>query len=376
MKRFSVLDYRAAIAANLLVFSVAIYAWAILSLDENLYYLTVQEDEYLEWMSFWAFFAAGVIYVRRALRHGFVLSADWFTLGLAAFCLFVAFEEISWGQRIFSYRPPEYFLSENFQQELNLHNLVDTGLRKLAVRVVIFDYGVALPMLMLVPPVGRLAGRLGVVSPSPALMPAFLATGVMQVTYPLKFTGEWIELMLGLCFLFAALAAMRRTDASTETDLRLPAIALAALSVMALGVVSSAVTSFQRDRDPGNVKAAYLELEALKRDFESGRGRNRCGVHKRLYTFVEQYGQRRLLSGDFAQLVAQGLPEQRASYLLDPWNYAYWIRDNCASGERERVTFLYSFGPNQRRESTKWEVRGDDVAVFIRGGDAPEPKRP
>jgi len=31
------------------------------------------------------------------------------------------------------------------------------------------------------------------------------------------------------------------------------------------------------------------------------------------------------------------------------------------------MTYLYSFGPNRRRDSTKWELGGDDIAVFIRG---------
>ncbi len=368
MKRLSVLDLRAASVANLLVVSVAIYAWAILSLDENLYYLTVQEDEYLEWMSFWAFFAAGLVYLRKAFAAGFSWRDGWFLLGLAAFCLFVAFEEISWGQRVVGFRPPEYFLETNFQQELNLHNVVDSDLRKLAVRLVIFGYGVVLPALAMVPVVGRLSGQLGVVAPPAALIPAFLATGVMQMTYPLKFTGEWVELMLGLCFLYSAVGVAGHRDTGDAPNRRLAAVSLSSLAVIALGVASSFATHYQRDRGPGNAAAARAELEALKQDFTSGRVSSRCGLHKRLYTFADQYQQGRLFTGEFSKLMQQGLPEQRAAYLLDPWNYAYWIRDNCASGDRDRTTYLYSFGPNQRRESTKWEVRGDDIAVFIRGG--------
>ena len=44
--------------------------------------------------------------------------------GLGLFCWFVAGEEISWGQRLLAFQPPEFFLRENFQQELNLHNLL------------------------------------------------------------------------------------------------------------------------------------------------------------------------------------------------------------------------------------------------------------
>src|SRR5688572_18030880 len=46
-----------------------------------------------------------------------------FTALIALFCLFVAGEEFSWGQRLLGFGSPEYFLENNFQQELNLHNL-------------------------------------------------------------------------------------------------------------------------------------------------------------------------------------------------------------------------------------------------------------
>ncbi len=45
---------------------------------------------------------------------------------------------------------------------------------------------------------------------------------------------------------------------------------------------------------------------------------------------------------------------------------------NCAHGDRERMTYLYSFGPNRRRDSTKREIGGDDIAILIPGEDAPQ----
>jgi hypothetical protein len=38
---------------------------------------------------------------------------------------FVAMEEISWGQRIFSWKSPPFFWEHNFQRETNIHNLWD-----------------------------------------------------------------------------------------------------------------------------------------------------------------------------------------------------------------------------------------------------------
>ena len=357
-----------AIVTNVLVIAVAIYAWALLTIDPDLYYLSIQEDEYLEWSTFWAFFVAAIVFLRQALKPAFDLRTGWFVIGLALFCLLVAMEEISWGQRIIGYQPPEYFLEFNFQQELNFHNIVSTDLRKLTTQVVILGYGVVLPIIMFVPVIGRLLQRIGIVPPPVELIPAFLVTSIGQVWYPVKFTGEWIELMLGLCFLFSALGIHRpntqnRPPRKSSTAGR---AAIAWLAVMALGVAGGTLTRSQRNDEPGNIQAAQTELEALRRDILGGT-HQRCNVHKRLYAYDRRYGRGRLATGEFSRLVQRGLPEQRAEYLLDPWNYAYWIRDNCAQNEHERTIYLYSFGPNRRRDSTKWEIGGDDIAVIIRG---------
>ena len=68
-------------------------------------------------------------------------------------------------------------------------------LRKLGVILVIFGYGVGLPLLNLITPVRRLFERIGILSPPLALLPAFLLTGIAQQIYPIKFTGEWIEIL-------------------------------------------------------------------------------------------------------------------------------------------------------------------------------------
>jgi hypothetical protein len=49
--------------------------------------------------------------------------------GLTLLCLFCAGEEISWGQRIFGWSSPGFFLQHNAQHETNLHNLVVAGVK-------------------------------------------------------------------------------------------------------------------------------------------------------------------------------------------------------------------------------------------------------
>ena len=130
-----------------------------------------------------------------------------------------------------------------------------------------------------------------------------------------------------------------------------------------LGSATAAVSRSRSSADPENLKAAEIEIAALQRDFSSGRVRTRCGIHKRVYTFKERYGQKYLLQGEFAGLVARGLPAERADFLLDPWNSPYWIRHRCE--QRRRRVFVYSFGPNRRRDSTRWEILDDDVGAYI-----------
>ena len=149
-----------ALAANVLLLGfLGAFAWLEASYPD-LYYRSVQEDQALEWASFWSFFVAGGVFAVAAWRqHRRVGALPWFLVGLALFCVFVAMEEISWGQRVFGHRPPDYFLAENYQQELNLHNLASTDLRLLVFRGIILGYGVFLPIIALVPVARRLLDR-------------------------------------------------------------------------------------------------------------------------------------------------------------------------------------------------------------------------
>ena len=58
-------------------------------------------------------------------------------------------EEISWGQRIFDWETPEYFLANNKQEETGLHNLVvEINGEKVNINKLIFGTGLALAMLV------------------------------------------------------------------------------------------------------------------------------------------------------------------------------------------------------------------------------------
>ena len=355
------------IIANLVITAPAALAWWLDARHADLYYRLVQEDHWMEWATVWAFLLAAAAAAWAAhhqwWRHR---RLPWFLLGLGAFCVFVAGEEISWGQRLFGFTPPEYFLTDNFQQELNLHNVVASDLRQLAFQLIVLGYGVALPLAATIPAAARLLSKLAVVAPQPALMPAFAATAAFYAAYPFEYAGEWAELMLGLGMLtaIAANALELRGGASSGRPAVVIAIAGAALAALAGYATLQSTRLLHADAEELQ-RAAEMELRALAADFTHERVRTRCGVHKRVYTFRVEWGQSYLSEGRFANLTAEGLDATRARYFLDPWGLPYWIRHECAGGGE--VRFVYSFGPNRRRDSAPREIRGDDVGVLIEG---------
>ncbi|MGB8328808.1 MAG: hypothetical protein WCE62_01675 [Polyangiales bacterium] len=361
-----------AIGANLILCGFfGAFAWLEAS-HPDLYYRSVQEDQALEWASFWSFLIAGVLFVLAARNQRRKTGAlPWFLAALVLFCFFVAMEEVSWGQRIFGQLPPEYFLSENYQQELNVHNLASTKFRLFAFRAVILGYGVLLPVLGSVPFVGRLLDRSAVVPPPVALIPSMLAMFVIHVWYPWKFTGEVVETALGLGFLFAAaMNAAQYSNGRAQGSFRRETSLVILVAALAFATAWWSQNRFSQD--PANLQLANAEINALRSDLiaaaldSRGETITNCGLHKRMYTFV--FGNARALplkEGAFKALVERGLPDARAEFFLDPWGSPYWIRDRCDRSEGRRVVFVYSFGPNRRRDSNRWEILGDDVGRFV-----------
>jgi hypothetical protein len=363
----------AAALGNALVFATfGVFAW-LNERDADLFYQALQEDEWLEWGTFWGFLLAAVVFGVAAFRQRRrTRQWPWFLAGVGLFCFVVGMEEISWGQRLFGYRPPSYFLEHNFQQELNVHNVVDQDLRRLGVGVASLGYGVALPLVALWPATARGLAALAVVAPPVELVPSFAAAWWVYEDYPFKFSGEVTECMLALAFLFAGLARARElSGAAPRAGARLVAVAVASVLVAALGAANAWASRVQRHASAGNLERVRVELAALARDFAGqatgpdGFWPTRCGLHKRLYTFRRQNDQEFLGQGAFAALKARGLPQERAEFLLDPWDSPYWIRDKCRDGGSERVVFVYSFGPNRRRDSTPWEIGGDDQGMVL-----------
>jgi hypothetical protein len=295
----------------------------------------------------------------------------WFLAGVAVFCVLVAMEEISWGQRVFGHRPPEYFLAENYQQEMNLHNIASRELRVWSFRGIVLGYGVLLPLLALIPVLQRWFDRLTIEPPPVELMPSMFAVFWIHLQYPWKFTGEVAECALGFAFLFAAIANAGHF-AHTRGPATLPRAAILPAFAIALGFGTAYWSQHRQSHDPSDLRQAETETQALKEDLMAlAESKNRasvtkCGLHKRLYTFAQKKKYvRPLATGRFASLTAEGMPDARAEFFLDPWSSPYWIRDRCDRDNGRRSVFIYSFGPNRSRDSNRWEILGDDIGAYL-----------
>ena len=352
----------AAIVANLIILSILVAGTALYALDAALYYHSSQEDRLLEWLTYWAFVVAAVGFLAHAVRdrreRGGV---PWFAVGLGIFCVIVALEEISWGQRLIGYKPPDYFLTQNYQQEFNLHNVVGTELRMAALQLILCGYGVVLSSLALIKPAALWLNRMRVIVSPPALMPGFASLSALYAWYPLDYTGEWVECALG--FGFAFVASLAGAGNGSITAMR--NVLFSTVAAFLLAVPTVAVVQMIHGSDADRVAQAREEIASLVTDFEAPQLHTRCGIHKRLFTFVQEYNQTYLGRGEFAARLRESDQYPRADYLLDPWNAPYWVRHHCADGRS--VAFVYSFGPDRRRDSSEWKILGDDIGGYFIG---------
>jgi hypothetical protein len=328
----------------------------------------LQEDGWVEWATFLAFAAAAQVGVRAAFSRrakqsnathrlpGFD-SSSAMMLMLGVFCVFVAGEEISWGQRLLGFRPPNYFLEQNYQQEANLHNLLKNVLdTRFVVLAIALLYGVVAPFLA---DVTRWPSAL---APKRALMAWFAAVAWLEYSYPYELVGELAELMLGLLLL------VDLCDRVDNEPLRAPVrgAQLGALALLAAVFVVPLNDGLLRWNSEGYRGAAREDLETLKDRIAEGelikpKLLRKKRVHKRMYTAVR--------AGYLA------LDEKR--FYLDPWNNPYWIAFEREAGDAGATAILYSFGPNRRRDLVISEAdeevaklaidapHGDDIRVMI-----------
>ena len=331
------------------------------NLDYASWYDLVQEDGVVEWLTITALLPAAGFCVDMARKW----PADrrpWFALGLAAFCIFFAGEEASWGQRLFGYLPPPYFLEHNTQQEANVHNLFKELVRTKYILMAIFVvYGALLPLASLAARPRALMERLGLIVPPVEMIPSMLAGLALLVVYPLKYSGEVAEALFALLLLYMSFLRWRPLRARAPQAV--PGLVLLTLVVIATGWLLPQVIGIASSRaDVARTEQARLEVGQLLRDWHTQAEADKeppsgCNTHIRLYTWVRKHDLDRFRTGAFVD----GQEDERHTFFLDPWNSPYWIRHRCTGDDKLTI---YSFGPNRKRDSSKKMLLGDDIGVF------------
>lgn len=357
-----------ALLTNGLALGLIAILWIIEEVDRDLYYVLVQEDGSLEWGTVVLMVPAAWLCVQGVLRQRAAGKPVWFMAGMALFCVFFAGEEISWGQRLMTYQPPEYFLENNSQQELNVHNLFKQIVRtKYLLMGILGIYGVALPLLQWRSATIRgLLQRVGMMVPPATLAPAFLATGALLVIYPWKYSGEVAECLFSLLLFVTIAAGVEPPDSPSRLSLLARVSGIIAVSGLLAWTIPAGIAFIAHGSDQERRTLATAEVEALVEAWHLqaasiGNSPSKCGTHIRLYTWVEKYDFGAFRDGPFTDRTDD---ETRSKFFLDPWNNPYWVRHVCKKKRTKRV-MIYSFGPNSRRDSSKREIDGDDVGVVF-----------
>lgn len=303
------------------------------------YGAAMQEDRLVEWLTVFLFGASGVLMLRRAAHE-----RRFFDALVGLFCLFVAGEEMSWGQRLFGLTPPSYFLEHNTQQEMNVHNFADLfGSPKGPFMIVLAGYSFLLPAVSRLRMLQPLLARIGATPPPVAAIPWFAVAIVLLAWYPFRFTGEWVELLAGSAFLVS-------TGASAVALTALTPIALA----FAFALQQYSARGARGARDPVLVACAAGETRALADAVRAELGLS-GNMHKRVWTLVdEQRLPAALVRGALAGVPCGSVSATRREFAVDPWGTAYWVRVRRGEG-----VSVYSFGPNRRRDDG-----GDDVIAW------------
>lgn len=163
----------------------------------------VSEDRLVEWLSVMGLLCASFVCFQRFFKLRKVKPAIFlviaFLFGIVLF--FAAGEEISWGQRLFGLKSPEYFQQNNTQGETNLHNLVLGGVRlnrwifSVALTVVMSLYIVIVPLLYRKKKwMKNLVDTAGIPLPKPYQIIVFLVLFVITELLPDGKRAELLEL--------------------------------------------------------------------------------------------------------------------------------------------------------------------------------------
>ncbi len=167
------------------------------------YIWATYEDLIGEWIQFWSIVVAFAVSARLVLTRW---RFRWFFLLLALSCLYVAMEEISWGQRLVGFSSPEFFKANNLQGEMNIHNFLTGPFGTNLKLALSYSLAAALMLYGLIYPVvlrrrfrfARWLDACGLAAPPLYLCPYFVTAAFLECS-PFRFNeAEVAEILVDL----------------------------------------------------------------------------------------------------------------------------------------------------------------------------------
>ena len=318
-----------------------------------------REDHIVEWVTVVFYLAATFIGLRNGLLKKRLVD------GLVAiYCLISAGEEFSWGQRLLGLKPPKFFLAENVQQEINIHNFFSSGAHDLVFALVVTGYFVILPLLARWRRTQNLLGRLGATAPPFQYAGWAVFLVVLHSWHPILLSSEWYEAMLAGLFLLGSLAITGRHLTASKAFVGFVVVLLLSFGLTEIS------NAHERRYVAANSGCAKVELQSLLADIIQGEAatpmlkqREALG-HRRVFSaeqrgYLKPEGLTRFMTTQCAELADTDVALRRR-FALDPWGLSYWVLVTV-SPDGAHLIKVYSFGPNRRRDS-------DDLMLSANSG--------
>jgi hypothetical protein len=109
----------------ILIFAFVIVAMIRGKESYEAFWEIVKEDGVAEYLTALFLFASAITFVFKTASAVRMRNPKQIFFGVMVVLMFIfgAGEEISWGQRLFGIETGEYFMANNYQKEINLHNL-------------------------------------------------------------------------------------------------------------------------------------------------------------------------------------------------------------------------------------------------------------
>ena len=201
--------------------------------DRDLFYsFVIVEDGILEWATVVAMGTAAVVSLLRLLKgfRAFGLMKKLVLLSIVVLAVFGIGEEISWGQRLLGLETPQWFTENNYQNELNVHNLVFGDIRfhkdifpKALLLFFLLYLGVLTPLYGRYPRVRSLLDRWGIPVPKNyQIVSYFVAVLIVEgflksVTDSMPRRGELTEFIVAVIVALNITFPRNQAAYSTET---------------------------------------------------------------------------------------------------------------------------------------------------------------